>query len=106
VFQPARRTRITLLRAQGRKNASRWQKVSGSVIPLTLAPRETGLFSAPEGIQGRRVMGNFGKRTALIFVVTLMLMGIGWDVALTRLADTPRVHCTIHSSVATCTSET
>jgi hypothetical protein len=51
-------------------------------------------------------MGNFGKRTALIFVVTLMLMGIGWDVALTRLADTPRVHCTIHSSVATCTSET
>jgi len=51
-------------------------------------------------------MGNLGKRTALIFVVTLMLMGIGWDVALTKLADTgSHVHCSIHSSIAICISE-
>jgi hypothetical protein len=82
------------------------QNFREGVIPDTLAPRDPGYVVPQRTFTGRRAMGNLGKRTALIFVVTLMLMGIGWDVALTKLADTgSHVHCSIHSSIAICISE-
>jgi hypothetical protein len=46
---------------------------------------------------------NLGKRTTLIFTLVLLLSAVGWNVALTKVANAyPHLHCNFYSSTVTC----